>query len=197
MDRHTDTMLDMRHLQRAARTLAALPVDAFTKPAGVRSCWPAVLTSHTTPSQKKRIIHMTTPSLLALVSGIFTPLATVIDKMHTSADERAAAQAEILRLHNEALKLAIDVEKQQLAVSARLIAAEAGGRSWLQRNWRPITMLSFLGLVIADSCGVLMFRLSESAWTLLQIGLGGYVVGRSAEKIAPQFHAMAGRDQRP
>jgi len=39
MDRHTDTMLDMRHLQRAARTLAALPVDAFTKPAGVRSCW--------------------------------------------------------------------------------------------------------------------------------------------------------------
>jgi len=117
--------------------------------------------------------------------------------MHTSADERAAAQAEILRLHNEALKLAIDVEKQQLAVSARLIAAEAGGRSWLQRNWRPITMLSFLGLVIADSCGVLMFRLSESAWTLLQIGLGGYVVGRSAEKIAPQFHAMTGRDQRP
>ena len=117
--------------------------------------------------------------------------------MHTSADERAAAQAEILRLHNEALKLAIDVEKQQLAVSARLIAAETGGRSWLQRNWRPITMLSFLGLVIADSGGVLMFRLSESAWTLLQIGLGGYFVGRSAEKIAPQFHAMTGRDQRP
>jgi len=92
---------------------------------------------------------------------------------------------------------AIDVEKQQLAVSARLIAAEAGGRPWLQRNWRPITMLSFLGLVIANSCGVLMFRLSESAWTLLQIRLAGYVVGRSAEKIAPQFHAMAGRDQRP
>jgi len=43
MDRHTDTMLDMRHLQRAARTLAALPVDAFTKPAGVRSCWPEMI----------------------------------------------------------------------------------------------------------------------------------------------------------
>ncbi|MEL0142325.1 MAG: DUF6362 family protein [Alphaproteobacteria bacterium] len=43
MDRHTDTMLDMRHLQRAARTLAALPVDAFTKPAEVRSCWPEMI----------------------------------------------------------------------------------------------------------------------------------------------------------
>ena len=46
MDRHTDTMLDMRHLQRAARTLAALPVDAFTKPAGVRSCWPEMIRSN-------------------------------------------------------------------------------------------------------------------------------------------------------
>jgi len=43
MDCHTDTMLDMRHLQRAARTLAALPVDGFTKPAGVRSCWPEMI----------------------------------------------------------------------------------------------------------------------------------------------------------
>ena len=57
-------------------------------------------------------------------------------------------------------------------------------------------MLSFLGLVIADSCGLLVFRLSDSAWVLLQIGLGGYVVGRSAEKIAPQLHAMTSRDQR-
>ena len=125
---------------------------------------------------------MTTPSLLALASGIFTPLATLIDKMHTSADERAAAQAEILRLHNEALKLAIDAEQHQLAVSARLIAAEAGGRSWLQRNWRPITMLSFLGLVIADSCGLLVFRLSDSAWVLVQIGLGGMLSGAVRKK---------------
>jgi len=62
---------------------------------------------------------MPTPSLLALASGIFTPLATLIDKMHTSADERAAAQAEILRLHNEALKLAIDAEQHQLATHCR------------------------------------------------------------------------------
>ena len=87
---------------------------------------------------------MTTPSLLALVSGIFTPLATVIDKMHTSADKRAAAQAEISRLHNEALKLAIDVEKQQLAVSARLIAAEAGGGLGCNEIGAPSPCSAFL-----------------------------------------------------
>ena len=55
----------------------------------------------------------------------------------------------------------------------------------MQRNWRPITMLSFLTLVILDSFGLLVFRLSDEAWLLLQIGLGGYVVGRSAEKMLP------------
>ena len=117
--------------------------------------------------------------------------------MPAAADERAAAQAEIMRLHNQALMLALQLEQQQLAASARLIAAEAGGRSWLQRNWRPITMLSFLALVIADSCGLLAFRLSDAAWTLLQIGFGGYVVGRSVEKIAPKMTGLADRDPRP
>ena len=59
--------------------------------------------------------------------------------------------------------LAVQLEEQQLAASARLIAAEAGGRSWLQRNWRPITMLRFLALVIADSGGLLAFRLLDQA----------------------------------
>jgi hypothetical protein len=46
-------------------------------------------------------------------------------------------------------------------------------------------MLVFLGLVVCDQFGLLTFRLAEQAWTLLQIGLGGYVVGRSVEKIVP------------
>ena len=44
-----------------------------------------------------------------------------------SADERAFAQLEILRRHKETLKLTIDLEQHQLAVSASLISAKAGG----------------------------------------------------------------------
>jgi hypothetical protein len=99
-------------------------------------------------------------------------------------------------LHNQALMLAVQLEEQQLAASARLIAAEAVGCSWLQRNWRTITMFSFLALVIADSCGLLALRLSDAAWTLLQIELGGYVVGRSVEKIALKMTGLADRDRR-
>ena len=53
----------------------------------------------------------------------------------------------------------------------------------MQRNWRPITMLTFLALVVCDSFGWLANPLASEAWTLLQIGLGGYVAGRSVEKV--------------
>jgi hypothetical protein len=47
-------------------------------------------------------------------------------------------------------------------------------------------MLTFLALVVFDSFGLLSSKLAPEAWTLLQLGLGGYVVGRSAEKLIKQ-----------
>ncbi len=84
-------------------------------------------------------------------------------------------------------KPAVDLidESRLMEAQSSIIRSESGGQSWLQRSWRPIVMLSFLLLVICDSFGLLAFRLADQAWTLLQIGLGGYVIGRSAEKIIP------------
>jgi hypothetical protein len=127
---------------------------------------------------------------LALVDQLvrlFTPINRLVDEFHDSEEERAERRAEVTALQNEALALALALERERLAVQAAIVSAEAGGASWLQRNWRPITMLSFLGLVIADAFGMLAFRLADQAWLLLQIGLGGYVVGRSVEKISPQI----------
>jgi hypothetical protein len=78
---------------------------------------------------------------------------------------------------------------------AKVIQAEAQGSSWLQRNWRPITMITFLILVVCDAFGLLTFRLAEQAWTLLQIGLGGYVIGRSVEKSAPAVIKALSKDK--
>ena len=129
---------------------------------------------------------------LALVDQfirLFTPINRLVDELHDSEEERGARRAEVAALQNEALALALALERERLAAQAAIVSAEAGGASWLQRNWRPITMLSFLGLVVADAFGMLAFRLADQAWLLLQIGLGGYVVGRSVEKISPQIAA--------
>ena len=132
---------------------------------------------------------------LALVDQLvwlFTPINRLVDDINAIDEERATRRAELAKLQNEALALALALEREKLVAQAGLVAAEAGGASWLQRNWRPVTMLSFLGLVVADAFGLLAFRLADQAWLLLQIGLGGYVVGRSVEKISPQINAIAG-----
>ncbi len=66
---------------------------------------------------------------------------------------------------------------------------EAQGQSWLQRTWRPITMLTFVALIVARWLGWSAPNLSQAEalklWDIVEIGLGGYVIGRSAEKVLP------------
>ena len=73
--------------------------------------------------------------------------------------------------------------------AAEVVKAEAQGQSWLQRTWRPITMLVFVGLIVARWLGWSAPNLGEAEvlklWDIVEIGLGGYVIGRSAEKVLP------------
>jgi hypothetical protein len=92
----------------------------------------------------------------------------------------------MLEMQNALTEKVLGYERELLSAQSKVITAEAQGASWMQRNWRPITMLTFLVLVVADTFGLTEFRLSGDAWALLQIGLGGYVIGRSAEKTMPQ-----------
>lgn len=123
--------------------------------------------------------------ILSLIGGIFKPVGDLIDNLHTSEEEKLKAKEEMYRIQVVASSKVLEYEKELMNKQADIVKAEAQGASWIQRNWRPITMLTFLVLVVCDSFGLLEFRLSKDAWTLLKIGLGGYVVGRSAEKIAP------------
>ncbi|WEJ62165.1 3TM-type holin [Thiomicrorhabdus lithotrophica] len=124
-------------------------------------------------------------SFLSIVGSIIEPVTKLIDDLHTSDEEKLLIKERVMTLQAQAYTQALDYEKAQLQAQADIIKAEAQGQSWIQRSWRPITMLTFLVLVVCDSFGWLANPLAPEAWTLLQIGLGGYVVGRSAEKIAP------------
>jgi hypothetical protein len=125
--------------------------------------------------------------VLDFLSGIVKPITDLIDNLSTSDEERGKLQNELTKIENEFLGKALEYESKLLESQSRVVEAEAKGQSWLQRNWRPITMLTFLILVVFDSFGWLAFRLSNEAWTLLQIGLGGYVVGRTGEKIVEKI----------
>ncbi len=119
--------------------------------------------------------------------GLLTTLGAPIIKGLFSAVDQAVEdkdQANAIKARLEELALAGQLKELQEAAS--IIRAEAGGESWLQRNWRPLTMLTFVALVVAKWLGFTAPGVSEAVelelMRLIQIGLGGYVVGRSAEK---------------
>jgi len=126
-------------------------------------------------------------NVFSFISNIFEPAVKLIDEIHTSDEEKLQLQAQIKAVENELLAKVIDYESKLLESKTSIITAEATGQSWMQRNWRPITMLTFLALVVLNSFGLLVTPLADEAWTLLQIGLGGYVAGRSAEKMTQQY----------
>ncbi|WKD51726.1 3TM-type holin [Microbulbifer spongiae] len=117
--------------------------------------------------------------MLGAISAISGLIGKAIDKAFPDKSEANRLKAEIDRQ-----LIAMDFKELESATS--VITAEAGGESWLQRCWRPIAMLTFVSLVVAHWLGWTAPNLSEeqtlALLEIVKIGLGGYVVGRSAEK---------------
>jgi len=121
-------------------------------------------------------------SLTDLIAGIFKPAAELIDNLHTSEEERLEQKRKLLEIQAASMDSALNYEKSLMEAQARIVNSEARSEHWLTATWRPITMLTFLTLAVGDSIGWLPNPLRDEAWVLLQIGLGGYVAGRSIEK---------------
>lgn len=132
-------------------------------------------------------------SVLAVIGGLIKPVSKLIDKLHTSDEERGEIVNALTTLENEMSSQVLEYESKVLEARASIIKTEAIGQSWIQRNWRPITMLTFLVLVVCDSFGALVVPIADQMWTLLQLGLGGYVCGRTAEKILPSILSKFGK----
>lgn len=115
-----------------------------------------------------------------LGGGIVKEISQAIDDHTLSKEEKLDA---ITALFNK-----------ELEASARVIEAEAKSDGRLARNWRPITMLVFVAIIANNYIlypylslifeGAPILEIPPDMWALLKIGLGGYVVGRSGEKVA-------------
>lgn len=119
--------------------------------------------------------------MIGLLDAAISLIGKAVDKAFPDRTEAERIKAEIT-------KALLALDKSELAAARAVVLAEAQGESWLQRNWRPILMLTFGALIVARWLGFAAPWLSErealALWQIVQIGLGGYVIGRSAEKIA-------------
>lgn len=125
--------------------------------------------------------------VIPIIDGILGIGNKLIDKLIPDPAQKAQAQLALLQLEQNG-----ELTEMQAGISA--ILAEANGQSSLQRNWRPITMLSFVFIVMNNYIiypylslfwhAAPILPLPPDLWELIKIGIGGYTIGRSAEKIA-------------
>ena len=113
--------------------------------------------------------------------GLVKDLLGGLDKLFTSKEEKIKAENVIKQI---IIEKQLELQKMQ----TEIIVTEAKG-NWLQRSWRPILMLAFGFIVIYVKFIAPLFNLTtpeleNEFWNLLQLGIGGYVIGRSAEKIS-------------
>ena len=120
----------------------------------------------------------------------------VIDRVWPDPAQKDAAKLELMRLY-QAGDLAVMAAQTDLAKGAAdIIKTEAAG-GFLASSWRPITMLVFVTLIVARWFGLAAPNLQEAEylklWDIVQLGLGGYVIGRSVEKIMPGVADLVGK----
>jgi hypothetical protein len=123
--------------------------------------------------------------VLPIIGPIIEKVLGIVDQTVADKDLREKIKAE---LQLKLMTMDYSLIEKEIEAKARVVSAEAEGHSWLQRNWRPITMLVFVYIIAHNYIFAPVFGLSSlpippDMWRLLEIGIGGYVVGRSAEKI--------------
>jgi len=117
-----------------------------------------------------------------LAKILFNTIEKAVPDKDLQEKLKAQLQTQLLQSHT-----------QELTAAAKIIEAEAKA-GWFASSWRPLLMyvLIFIlvwnyviGPVIKVFTGaVISFELPGDVWTLLNVGLGGYVIGRSAESVA-------------
>jgi hypothetical protein len=131
---------------------------------------------------------------LSTIAPLAKMLFSTVDKAIPDKDLAEKLKAQ---LNTELLKSSTE----QIKAAASIVEAEAKS-GWFSASWRPLLMYVLIFILIWNYVlgPVILFFFKASititlpgdVWTLLQIGLGGYVVGRSAESVA---RTMANKPQ--
>jgi hypothetical protein len=121
-------------------------------------------------------------AIAPLAKILFNTIEKAVPDRDLQAKLKADLQTQLLQSHTEELKAAASVVEAE---------AKAG---WFSASWRPLLMYVLIFILVWNYIlgpvikfffhAAITIDLPGDVWTLLQIGLGGYVVGRSAESVA-------------
>jgi hypothetical protein len=130
------------------------------------------------------------PFLAKLITGPL--IGKVVDLVKGYQDRKMSEAALRAEVEKAIMSTFADVAKTQ----GDVIMAEARGESWLQRNWRPMVAVAFAFIVLFYGL-ITPILVGWFGWPPIRVGdqllgwimdavvicLGGYIGGRSLEKI--------------
>lgn len=128
------------------------------------------------------------PVILSFIKG---PLFSIIDKLIPDGSLKA-------RLKTEIEPRLLQSDERLAELQGELLAIQLRSESWLTRSWRPLLM--YLIMLLLAVYGLLLpmyealfgplihfeprwHQFPEGLWTLLMLGVGGYIGGRTVEKL--------------
>lgn len=124
------------------------------------------------------------------IDSLLGSVGDIIDNLHMSGEEKAKAKIRLAELQNDFALKVMEADYRFAEYQAQTIQTEMASNSWLARSWRPMLMLTFNYIilhvyVLAPLFNLPVIEIPPDMWDLLKIGVGGYIVGRSAEKVIP------------
>ena len=129
--------------------------------------------------------------MLGIADTIIGVFGETLDKFLPDQNKKLEALAE------DRAKI-LENEAKILAIAGDIVGKETVSERWYQNAWRPalmwiIIIIIFNNFLLAPYVGMIfgydltlnvdVNSLPEELWRAIDIGLGGYVIGRSAEKI--------------
>ena len=131
--------------------------------------------------------------LLSFLSELISPVTNLVDELFTSDEERGQMRNALAKIESQVEMKMLAYEAEIIKYQSDVIIAEAKGDSWLQRNWRPSLMVVF-GFIVANNYIIapylsamfgweVVLEIPEQLWGLLSLGVGGYIGGRTVEKV--------------
>ena len=131
---------------------------------------------------------------IPVIGKVVEKVLGIVDQAVPDGDLREKLKSEI---QTNLMQLDYSAFEKEIDARAKIILAEIQGESKWQRNWRPALMWICI-VIIANNFlvypylslffdKVVILELPEWLYRAMTIGVGGYVLGRSGEKMIKTF----------
>lgn len=129
--------------------------------------------------------------LLGLLTPLVSGIMGIVSESVTDKDKKAELRAQLETMVQ-------DYEATALKGQIDIVLAEAKGDSWLQRSWRPTLMMTIVAIIANNNliapwlnvlfqAGIPILPLDDQLYNLMTLGVGGYIAGRSGEKMITKW----------